>query len=172
MSQASNKVKWCLNKAKRELEKSDLHRGLVKVEDDSKLAEQHIIKAEHNLKAAIYFEKGGFSDWSASAFFYCVYHCFLSILRKFGYESRNQECTIAMIEMLKEEGKINVDEKFIDTLKITNAEEIQESNVIKLRENFQYGIDLEFKEKEEFNKLVDLCKEAIYKTREIIHQNK
>ena len=172
MSQASNKVKWCLNKAKRELEKSDLHRGLVKVERNLELAEQHIIKAEHNLKAAIYFEKGGFSDWSVSAFFYCVYHCFLAILRKFGYESRNQECTIAMIEMLKEEDNIDIDEKFIDTLKITNVEEIQEGNVIKLRENFQYGIDLEFKEKEEFNKLVNLCKEAIYKTREIIHEHK
>ena len=172
MSQASNKVKWCLNKAKRELEKSDLHRGLVKVERNLELAEQHIIKAEHNLKAAIYFEKGGFSDWSASAFFYCVYHCFLAILRKFGYESRNQECTVAMIEMLKEENKIDIDEKFIDTLKITNIEEVQESNVIKLRENFQYGVDLEFKEKQEFNKLVDLCKEVIYKTRDIIHHNK
>jgi len=72
MSQVSNKVKWCLNKAKRELEESDLHRGLVKVEEDLELAEKHIIKAEHNLKAAIYFEKGGFSDWSASAFFYCM----------------------------------------------------------------------------------------------------
>ena len=172
MSQASNKVKWCLNKAKRELEKSDLHRGLVKVERNLELAEQHIIKAEHNLKAAIYFEKGGFSDWSASAFFYCIYHCFLAILRKFGYESRNQECTIAMIEMLKEENKIDIDEKFIDALKIANVEEVQESNVIKLRENFQYGVDLEFKEKQEFNKLVDLCKEVIYKTRDIIHHNK
>ncbi len=172
MSQASNKVKWCLNKAKKELKESDLHRGLVKVEKDSKLAEQHIIKAEHNLKAALYFEKGGFSDWSASAFFYCVYHCFLAILRKFGYDSRNQECTIAMIEILKEEGKIDIDEKFIDALKIANVEEIQESNIIKLRENFQYGIDLEFKEKKEFDRLVDLCKEVIYKTRDIIHHNK
>jgi len=172
MSQASNKVKWCLNKAKRELEKSDLHRGLVKVERNLELAEQHIIKAEHNLKAAIYFEKGGFSDWSASAFFYCIYHCFLAILRKFGYESRNQECTIAMIEMLKEENKIDIDEKFIDALKIANVEEMQENNIIKLRENFQYGVDLEFKEKQEFNKLVDLCKEVIYKTRDIIHHNK
>ena len=172
MSQASNKVKWCLNKAKRELEKSDLHRGLVKVERNLELAEQHIIKAEHNLKAAIYFEKGGFSDWSASAFFYCVYHCFLAILRKFGYESRNQECTVAMIEMLKEENKIDIDEKFIDALKIANVEEMQENNIIKLRENFQYGVDLEFKEKQEFNKLVDLCKEVIYKTRDIIHHNK
>jgi len=77
-----------------------------------------------------------------------------------------------MIEMLKEEGKINVDEKFINILKITNVEEMQESNVIKLRENFQYGVDLEFREKEEFDKLISLCKEILYKTRDIIHHNK
>lgn len=168
MSQASNKVKWCLNKAERELQESNLHRGLVEVEKDEALTKKHITKAEHNLKAALYFEKGGFSDWSASAFFYCIYHCFLAILRKFGYESRNQECTIAVIEMLREEGKIDIDEKFVDTLKIEKAEEKHESNVISLRENFQYSIDLDFKEKEEFNKLVELCKEIINKTRDII----
>lgn len=168
MSHASNKVDWCLNKAKRELEESNLHRGLVKINEDAESAKKHIIKAEHNLKAALYLEKGGFSDWSVSAFFYCIYHCFLSILRKFGYESRNQDCTIAVIEMLKEEGKIDIDEKLIDALKITKAEEKHESNVIKLRENFQYSTDLDFEEKEQFNALVKLCREAINKTREII----
>ena len=168
MSQASNKVKWCLNKAKRELEESNLHRGLVKVNEDMESANKHIIKAEHNLKAALYFEKGGFSDWSVSAFFYCIYHCFLAIARKFGYESRNQECTIALVEMLKEEGKIDINENFIDTLKIEKAEERHEGSVIKLRENFQYSSELDFDEKEEFNKLVELCKGAINKTRDII----
>lgn len=168
MPHTLNKVKWCLDKAKKELEKSDLHRGLVKKEEDVESAKKHIIKAEHNLKAAIYFEKGGFSDWSTSAFFYCIYHCFLAISRKFGYESKNQECTIAVIEMLKEEGKIDIDEKLINTLKITKAEEIHEGSIIKLREDFQYGTDLNFKEKEEFNKLIELCKETINKARDII----
>ena len=168
MSHIYNKIKWCLKKAEKELENSDLHRGLIKTGENIESANKHIIKAEHNLKAAIYFEKGGFSDWSTSAFFYCIYHCFLSILRKFGYESRNQECTIAVIEMLKEEEKINIDEKFINTLKITKSEEIHESSIIKLREEFQYNTDLHFKEKGEFNKLIELCKEAIDKTRDII----
>lgn len=170
MSQASNKVSWCLNKAKRELGESDLHRGLVKVEENIELAEKHIIKAEHNLKAALYLDEGGFSDWSASAFFYTIYHCFLAILIKFGYESRNQECTIAAIEMLKEEEKIDIDDKFMDALKITKAEELHESSIIKAREDFQYGIDLEFKEREEFNRMRDMCKEIIDKTKDIIHK--
>jgi len=76
MSQASNKVKWCLNKAKRELLESDLHRGLVELEENIGLAERHITKAEHNLKAAIEFDKAGFSDWSVAAFFYAIYPAF------------------------------------------------------------------------------------------------
>ncbi len=170
MSQASNKVRWCLNKAKRELEESDLHRGLVKTEEDIESAEKHITKAEHNLKAALEFDKTGFSDWSASAFFYTIYHCFLAILRKFGYESRNQECTIAMIEMLKEEGKIDIDNRSIDTLKIAKVEELHESSIIKAREDFQYGTELEFREREEFNRMHEMCKEVIDKTRDIIHK--
>ena len=169
MPHASNKVEWCLRKAEKELGELGLHRGLVKVNGDIELAEKHILKAEHNLKGATYFKKGGFSDWSASAFFYCIYHCFLAILIRFGYESRNQECTIAAIEMLKEAKKIDVDNKLIDTLKINRAEGMHESGIIRIRENFQYGVELEFKEKEEFDKLVNLCKEAINKTREIVH---
>ena len=168
MSQADKKVIWCLEKAKRELKESSLHRGLREVEKNRELAMKHIAKAEHNLKAALYLEKGGFSDWSASAFFYCIYHCFLAVVRKFGYESRNQECTIAVVEMLKEEGKISISQEFIDALKIEKAEERQESNVISLRENFQYTTDLDFKEKEEFRKLIEICKKAINETRDII----
>ena len=76
MSHAANKVKWCLNKAKKELETSSNHRGLVRIEENNFLAEGHLKKAEHNLNAALYFEEGGYSDWSVSAFFYCIYHCF------------------------------------------------------------------------------------------------
>lgn len=169
MSQVSNKVKWCLNKAKRELEETGLHRGLVKGEPDMNLAEKHITKAEHNLNAALYFEKGGYGDWSMSAFFYCLYHCLLAISRKYGYESRNQECTLALIESLKEEGKIdNIDSKFIDTLKITKIKETDHS-VIKMREDFQYGVELDFKRRDEFEEITKMCRELIDVTRGIIH---
>jgi len=168
VSQISKKVKWCLNKAKRELEETGIHRGLVEGEPDISLAEKHITKAEHNLNAAFYFERGGYGDWSMSAFFYCLYHCLLAISKKFGYESRNQECTLALIELLKEEGKINIDSKFIDTLKITKSKETDHS-VIRMREDFQYGVELDFEKKDEFNELVELCRELINTTKEIIH---
>lgn len=167
MSQSSSKVKWCLNKAKKELDETGMHRGLIEQEQDFKSASLHLAKARHNLNAALFFQKNNYSDWSASAFFYCIYHRFLAILRKFGYESRNQECTIAVIEMLKEQKKIEIDDKFISTLKISQAKE-DEHSIIKIRENFQYGTEVEFQRKEEFEKLTQLCKEAIEATSKVI----
>lgn len=108
MPQAENKVKWCLNKAKRELEEGKSHRGLVKVRQDKEEAKKHIKKAEHNYNGIFKLKDAGLSDWSASAVFYTIYHCFLAIAAYFGYESRNQECTVALIEHLKETGKIDI----------------------------------------------------------------
>ena len=144
-----------------------MHRGLVKNAPDTNIAVKHIAKAEHNFNAALFFEKSGYSDWSTSAFFYCIYHCFLSILRKFGYESRNQECTIAAIEMLNDERKISIDAKYINVLKINRLKE-EEISVIRIREDFQYGTDTEFTRKDEFNRLLNLSREIIAKTKEII----
>lgn len=146
------------------------HRGLRTVERDREIAEKHIAKAEHNLQAAVYLDRGGFSDWSVSAFFYCIYHCFLAIIGRFGYESRNQECTIAAIELLKEEGKIEIDDKFIAALKRTEGKEMQESSIIQMREKFQYGTETEFSKKREFDTLVEICKEIINKTKDTVHK--
>ncbi len=102
MSQALSHIKWCTGKAKKELEQGKKHRGLVQSTPDKKRVEGHLNKALHNFNAINYFSEGGYSDWSASAAFYTIYHCFLAILAKHGYESRNQECTISVIQYLKE----------------------------------------------------------------------
>ena len=119
MPQVKNKVKWCLNKAKKELEAGTKHRGLVETKPDLEEAKRHLRKSEHNLKAAISNQKNGFPDWAVSAVFYTIYHCFLSIISKHGFESRNQECTIALIKHLKEQGKIKDIIGFSDVFKIT-----------------------------------------------------
>lgn len=95
MPHIDNKVRWCLKKAEREIADGRKHRGLMKIEPNFDEAKKHITKAEHNLKAFIYLAKGNFPDWSVTAGFYVIYHCFLAIILKNGYESRNQECTIA-----------------------------------------------------------------------------
>src|SRR3989344_4121270 len=93
MSQASKHIEWCLDKANREIEeckklgKRTKHRGLLKTNPNINEAKQHLAKAEHNLDGITRFKEIGFSDWSMSAGFYCIYHCFLAIAAKFGYES-------------------------------------------------------------------------------------
>lgn len=66
-----------------------------------------------------------------------------------------------------EERKITIDNKFIDALKITKIKEVDHS-IIKMREDFQYGIEVEFKKNDEFNELIKMCRELIDATREII----
>ena len=174
MSRASNHLKWCLNKAKMEIEeckkqgKKIKHRGLFEINPDIAEAEKHIRKAEHNFRAISSFKENGFSDWSVSAGFYCIYHCFLAIAAKFGYESRNQECTISLIECLNEEGKININPKFIKILKHQDIEEIQENKVIDTREDYTYGVEVSVENEKEINDLIGICKEIIDITKEMI----
>ena len=83
MNHAKNKVEWCLRKAKKELESSNKHRGLVKIQPDLDQSRRFILKAEHYMKATGYLKKGNFSDISASTIFYAMYHCLLAIASKF-----------------------------------------------------------------------------------------
>ena len=123
MSQASKHVGWCLRKAQKDiaecekLGKKPKHRGLMKVESDMEEAKRHIAKAEHNLIIAEYLINGGFTDASVGNIFYTMYQCFLSIATKFGYDTGNQTCTLALMEYLKEQGKINLDDKFFKYFK-------------------------------------------------------
>ncbi|HUS51214.1 MAG TPA: HEPN domain-containing protein [Candidatus Paceibacterota bacterium] len=168
MSHAKNKVNWCLRKAEREIKEGKKHRGLIEKEKDTEESRKHILKAEHNLNAISYFNEGNFSDWSMSAVFYCIYHCFLAIALKFGYESRNQECTIALIKYLKEQGKIDINENFIEALDIYDEKERHESSIIEKREAYTYGTTTSADNKEEIDKAIDLCKDCLDKTKEIV----
>lgn len=135
MAQVEDKLKWCINKAKKE----DIrHRGLKEITPDEEKASRHIMKAEHNLKAMIYLIKGNFKDWVVSASFYSMYHCLLAILAKHGYESRNQECTFACVEHLINTGKVDLDIKLIRRIARSDTNDLEEETIIKLREDFQY----------------------------------
>ncbi len=145
MSQASKQVDWCINKAKKEIEectklgKRGKHRGLLKGNPNLEEAKKHLAKAEHNLRGITRFREIGYSDWSMSAGFYCIYHCFLAIGAKFGYESANQTCTVSLMRFLKENSKIQLDEKFMELLEYR---EMEENSVINLRENYTYGVQI------------------------------
>ncbi|MEK6907120.1 MAG: hypothetical protein AABW45_01190 [Nanoarchaeota archaeon] len=102
-----SKLNEKLNKCLKEGIKGGLrHKGLKKIKPSKELALDHLNKAMHDFKAIAEFVKIDFSDWSASAAFYTLYHCLLGILAKNGFESRNQSCTFAMIEDLIDKNKI------------------------------------------------------------------
>ena len=164
MSHAKNKVEWCLNKSKKELEKEGKHRGLIKTNPDLNKAREYIEKAEHYIKATDFLKKGKFSDISISTAFYSTYHCLLAISTKFGYESCNQECTFALVKSLIEDGKIDLKKEVID--KISSLNEDKETTV-EIRERFQYGTETEVKD-EIYNELFSLARELLSKTKEII----
>lgn len=173
MSQASKQVNWCLKKAEREIKeckrigKQPKHRGLLKVEPNMHEAKEHIEKAEHKLEAAEYLKKGNFLDTSVGTIFYSMYHCFLAIASKFGYESANQTYTISLIEHLNEEGKIVLDSKFIKMFKYTESEEEKNNSVIEMREDYTYSTKILFSKKK-IDELISSCKELIDITRQII----
>ena len=89
-----DKISKCLKEGK----KGERHKGLKKIDISGEDIKGYLNKAVHNFKAMTEFQKIGFSDWSASAAFYCLYHCLLALLTKEGLESRNQSCTFAYIE--------------------------------------------------------------------------
>ena len=168
MSHAKNKVNWCLNKAAKELEKSKKHRGLVKIKPDISKAKNHVKKADHNLETSLYLQKGGYTDWCSSTLFYTIYHCFLAILAKYGYDSRNQECTFALIKMLIEDGLIDVDEKDVNKISSLYVEEKHESyTVVDIREEYQYSTKLTL-EDETLKDLLELSKKILDKTKVLI----
>ena len=168
MVHVNNKIEWCLKKAEKEIKEGKKHRGLIFVGSNIQEAKKHIVKAEHNLSAIIYFGNGGFSDWSMSAVFYCIYHCFLAIAYKFGYESRNQECTVNLIKILKEEAKIEFDSKFIEALEILEDSGRQESSIIEKREFYTYGTTTSSDDKEELSKSLSLCKDCLQQAKNIV----
>lgn len=176
MSQDSQRVEWCLDKAKKEIEdckrsgKRPKHRGLLKGSPDIDEAKRHLAKAEHNLSGITKFKEIGFSDWSMSAGFYCIYHCFLAIGARFGYESRNQTCTISLMRFLKENEKIRLDAKFIELLEYEEMEAIKENSIIDLRENYTYGVQISVEDEAKLDDLKKICKELIDITKEIIYK--
>ncbi len=167
MSHSKNKVDWCIRKAEKEMHSLGKHRGLLEIGVNLLNMQDHIKKSEHYLKATEYLNKGGYSDICASTIFYSIYHCLLAISLKFGYESRNQECTFALIHSLIEDKKIDFPIELLDKVASLDIEKAQEGTAIDIRENYQYGTSLSLKD-DSYNQLLDLAKKVISKSKEIL----
>ena len=168
MSHAKNKVDWCLKKAGKELKQGDKHRGLVIIKPDLEKAREHIKKAEHYFKATEYLKKGDFLDISTSTVFYSMYHCLLAIAVKFGYESRNQECTFALVNSLIEDKKIDFEKETLDKIASLNVKP-EEKTSVEIREQYQYGTSISINDNL-YKELFELAQKVISRTKEIIEE--
>ena len=166
MSHAKNKLDWCIKKAEKELKETGKHRGLVKIKPDIEKAKKHILKAEYYLRATVSLKKEGFSVISTSTIFYAMYHCLLAISVKFGYSSRNQECTFALINSLIEDKKIDFNIEILNKIASLDDKE-QEETSIGVREYYQYETDLSLKDDNTYKELFELAREVISKTKDI-----
>ena len=72
------------------------------------------------------------------------------------------------MEYLKEKGKVSIDTKFIDLLKYAELDEVQESKVIEMREQYTYGTEISVEDETKIKELIQTCKDVIDATKEII----
>ena len=132
MPQIDEHLKWCLKDSRR----------LIKTKVDRDLAEKHLKKSEYNYGVVQSLERLKVYDWALNVAFYSIYHCFLAILAKYGYESRNQACTISVLLSLVNERKLEIDKDMVtqfDTLEADNN--ITVPTIRKSRELSTYGIE-------------------------------
>ena len=134
-----------------------------------KKSKEHLAKAEHNLKVAFYLQRGGYTDWCSSGLFHVIYHCFLAILAKFGYETRNQECAFALVASIIEDKKIAINQEDLEKVSALNITETQESpeTAVSIREDYQYSTKVSLENKE-YQELLQLAKCILDKTKETL----
>ncbi len=132
MPQVDEHLKWCLKDPRR----------LIKTQPDLSLAQKHVNKSEYNYGIVQTLERLKIYDWALNIGFYAIYHCFLAILAKYGYESKNQACTITVLLNLIDEGKLNLDKDLVaqfDTLDV--EKNITNPTVRESRELSTYGVE-------------------------------
>jgi uncharacterized protein (UPF0332 family) len=154
---------WCLKLG----EKGEKHKGLKKISfPDLNESNAHLKKAESNLETMQFLYDGAKTDWVASAAFYAMYHSLLALLYNLGYESRNQECTINAIEYFMKSGEINLEQDYIDMIRLAQEQE-NKQDAKTVREEYQYGTETVMENNlcvqimENARKFVDRIKEVI-----------
>ena len=132
MPQIDDHLKWCLKDPKR----------LIKTKPDLDSAQKHIKKSEYNYSVVQNLERLKIYDWALNVGFYAIYHCFLALLAKYGYESKNQACTITVLLTLINEKKITLDKDLVTQFDTLDVEKnITNPTVRESRELSTYGVE-------------------------------
>ncbi|MFH1276349.1 MAG: hypothetical protein ABIH82_04525 [Candidatus Woesearchaeota archaeon] len=132
MPQIDNHLKWCLKDSRR----------LIKDKPNLDLAQKHLEKSKNNYIVLQTLEGLKIYDWALNVGFYAIYHCFLGILWKYGYHSKNQSCTITVLLKLIENKKLNLDKDLVSRFDTLDVEEnLTNPTVRQEREISTYGVE-------------------------------
>lgn len=164
MVRVDNSFKWCLERGNKG---GDKHTGLRKIEPDKIESENQLKKAKSDLETMKYLYDGNKTDWVASSAFYAMYHALLAILSNLGYESRNQECTIIVIENLISEGIIDLELKYVEMIR--GMQNNQDARSI--REEMQYGSKTSM-DKKRCEVLMKQARDFVYRIEEVLEKLK
>jgi uncharacterized protein (UPF0332 family) len=114
----------------------------MKTGPDLELARIHLKKSEYNYDVSQRLEKLKVYDWALNVGFYAVYHCFLGILAKYGYASRNQSCTITALLKLIDDKMLDFDRDLVFQFDTLDVEENMVNPTVRIeREISTYGVD-------------------------------
>jgi len=132
MSQTEKHMTWCLKDPNR----------LKIINPDLDLAKKHLAKSLYNFKVSKELETLEYYDWALNVGFYAIYHCFLALLAKYGYESRNQSCTITALLTLIDNNKLAFEKDLIlQFYSLDTESQIISSTVRAKREMSTYGVE-------------------------------
>ena len=163
-------VRDCFVSALRDESKGQKHKGLFITKPDDKTAKEYLAKAKMNLQLCGLYKEQGFDYKIPEEWFYTLYYCALSILAKFGIESRSQKCTASFLRYAKDMGLIDYDDEFIDRITVYRHKE--EKSDVDERETARYSSSIKSKEIEsKYNYMNDACKKAISQCEEIVFSN-
>ena len=167
----NKEIKECFKSARKDEEKMKKHKGLLIVEPSSKKAEEYLDKARDSLRFCEIYKNSGSDYKIPEEWYYSLYYCALSILCKFGIETRSQRCTALFIQYVKEKGLIEYDKEFIN--KIMVFKEKENKTAVDEREEARYGPNIKIKEVEKrYDEMMTLCKRAISQAQDIALSDK
>lgn len=159
MSQIDNHLKWCLKDPNR----------LIKAKPNKKFALDHMKKSEYN--AEVMKELDGLKryDWALNVGFYSIYHCFLAILAKYGFESKNQSCSITALLKLIDDKKLEFNRDLV--LQFDTLESNKEATRLTVRESREistYGIRTDVDDGD-LDKIKELIKKVQRETIQVLN---
>lgn len=161
-------LKECFKQAERAEKSGIKHKGLLITRSDEEGAKEYIKKAKDSLEFCELYKKLGADYKIPEEWFYALYYCGLSILCKFGVETRSQKYTALFLQYVQEKGIIDYDSEFIKKITVHNKK--GEKSEVDEREEARYSSAIKIeKVSERYEEMMTLCKKAIAQCEEILY---